>query len=166
MREIKQDLFTFVDDPFTDAICITTNPHCTPDGLAFMGGGCAGIAARRWPQIAQNLGEFLLRHQRNTPFIIGGLDDDGAYVHWKSEQASKILISFPTINDLMEGSDLELIKQSAERVSGLADILALNKIILGRPGVGIGGLQWPEVKGVIKDILDDRFIVVSFRHEE
>ena len=35
----------------------------------------------------------------------------------------------------------------------------------GRPGAGIGGLQWADVKAAIEPILDDRFTIVSFESE-
>jgi hypothetical protein len=42
----------------------------------------------------------------------------------------------------------------------------LKKVVIPRPAVGIAGLKWEDVKKEIKDILDDRFLIVSFAHEE
>ncbi len=66
----------------------------------------------------------------------------------------------------MEGSNLQLIKQSATLVKDYVEQFQLKNIMVPRPGVGIGGLSWPEVKPVIEPILDDRFTIVSFEHEE
>jgi hypothetical protein len=171
MIEEKKDLFSYLFDKDTDAICITTNPHYTEDGIAIMGGGCAGEAARRWTEVPKNLGKFLKSLNRNVPYIIGATDNNGHYLEPTSlviqEKSFKCLIfSFPTINSLIQGSDLNLIKNSAAIMVHFANRLHLKKIILGRPGVGIGGLFWSDVKPVLEDILDDRFIIVSFDHEE
>jgi len=171
MKEEKKDLFEYLFDPDTDAICLTTNPHYSEDGVACMGGGCAGEAARRWNKVPKNLGTLLKNYKYNIPYIIGATDSNGEYLNPSSELVSKkqykcLILSFPTIENLMAGSDLVLIKKSAKTMMSLADQLNLKKIILGRPGVGIGGLLWSDVKPVLSDILDDRFIIVSFAHEE
>lgn len=171
MKEEKKDLFSYLFDPYTDAICITTNPHYSEDGIALMGGGCAGEAARRWNQVPKNLGALLQKIGTNIPFIIGATDINGNYIHPSPEVLSQkkykcLIFSFPTIHDLMEGSDLALIEQSAKLMVGFANRKNLKKIILPRPGVGIGGLPWSHVRPILDDILDDRFVIVSFGHEE
>jgi hypothetical protein len=77
-----------------------------------------------------------------------------------------LIFSFPTINNLVDGSSLTLIERSAQIMKNYADQMNLKQIILPRPGVGIGGLAWADVKPVIEKILDDRFVIVSFDHEE
>lgn len=171
MKEIKKDLFECIHDDGIDALCITTNANYTKGGLACMGGGCAGVAARRWPEVPKRLGAMLKMSGSNIPFVIGAVDENGNHLALnpamiKAKQYKCLLFSFPTINNLGDGSNLQLIKQSATIMADYANQFGLKNIVLGRPGVGIGGLIWKDVKPEIELILDDRFIIVSFDHEE
>lgn len=172
MREIKKDLFSCIFDPEIDAICITTNGHYTTDGLGVMGGGCAAECAKRWPATSIRLGKCLKNFGTNIPFIIGAVDDEGDYLEpnlklIKEEKYNCLIFSFPTIDNLIDGAKLELIQRSAEEMKIFADRFGLKGIVLGRPGSGIGGLNYhKEVKPLLEKILDNRFIIVSFEHEE
>ncbi len=171
MKEAKEDLFKMIFDPDTDAICLTTNGQYNRFGHAIMGGGCAGVAAERYPELPKNLGKCLKVFSSNIPYIIGAVNEKAEYIKPESEmikaKAYKCLIfSYPTINKLVDGGNLQLVKQSATIMSDHADHYKLKKIVLPRPAVGIAGLEWSEVKKEIEDILDDRFLIVSFAHEE
>jgi hypothetical protein len=171
MKERKADLFATILEDGVDAICITTNGHYTIHGIAAMGGGCAGICAKRWPETAKRLGKMLKIHGSNIPFVIGALDKDANYIEPNREMIKDktfkcLIFSFPTINNLMDGANLALIKQSATILKDYVDQFSLQGIVIPRPGVGIGGLTWSEVKPEIETILDDRFTIVSFNHEE
>lgn len=171
MKEKKTDLFDCIVDPDVDAICVTTNGHFTTSGLAVMGGGCAGEAARRWPEVPKRLGKLLKQFRANVPFVIGAVDEGANHLELTSDLIEKkqfkcLIFSFPTINNLMRGSEIDLIRQSATMMVEQANKYKLKQIILPRPGVGIGGLSWADVKSVIAPLLDDRFVIVSFEHEE
>jgi hypothetical protein len=170
VKECKADLFEAIYQDGVDAIGITTNGHYTTTGEAVMGGGCAGVCAKRWPQTCVRLGKCLKNHQANIPFVIGALDANGDYMEpslkmIKEKKFKTLILSFPTIDNLMDGAKLSLIKQSAEELRKLADRFELRGIVLGRPGVGIGNLRWADVKPILEPILDDRFTIVSFEHE-
>jgi hypothetical protein len=171
VKERKADLFETIFEDKVDAICITTNGMVSNDGRAIMGGGCAFVCARKWPQTAVRLGKCLKNFNQNIPFVIGALDKEGNYLepNLKMIKANKykcLIFSFPTIDDLMEGAKLELIRRSAEELVKLVYRFELKNVVLGRPGAGVGGLAWADVKPVIENILDDRFTIVSFPHEE
>ena len=171
MKERKADLFECIYEPGVDAICITTNGQYTLDGRAAMGGGCAGVCAKRWPQTAVRLYKCLKNLGANVPYVIGALNDKGEYIEpslkiIKEKKFKCLIFSFPTINNLIDGGNLELIKQSAEELRVLVDRFDLRGVITGRPGVGIAGLQWTDVKPVIEPYFNDYFTVVSFPHEE
>ncbi len=172
MKEIKKDLFECIYDPGVDAICITTNANYSPvSGLACMGGGCAYEAARRWPEVPKRLGMLLKKFGSNIPFVIGAVDQEGAHMELRptlvrDKQYKCLIFSFPTINNLGTGANLQLIKQSATIMADYATQMELKGIVIGRPGAGIGGLQWSEVRDAIAPILDDRFTIVSFTSEE
>lgn len=172
MKEIKKDLFDCLLDPDVDAICITTNGQYLTNGYACMGGGCARIAADRWPQCSKRLGKLLKHTKQNVPFIIGAINNNGEYLEptldlIKKKNFSSLIFSFPTINDLMDGANIDLIIKSATILVEHVNKYGLKKIISARFGSGIGGLSWSaDVKPVVSSILDDRFTIVSFDHEE
>lgn len=171
MKERKTDLFETIFEDGVDAICITTNGQYTMQGIAAMGGGCAGICARRWPETARRLGKLLKTFGANIPFVIGALDEDGNFLEptrdgIRNKSFKCLIFSYPTINNLVNGANMQLIKQSATMIKDYCDKFELKNIMVPRPGVGIGGLSWAEVKAEIEPILDDRFTIVSFDHEE
>ena len=171
MKELKADLFETIYEDDVEAICITTNGQYTMQGVAAMGGGCAGVCARRWPETAQRLGKMLKTFGTNIPFVIGALDEDGNYLEptrdmIRDKKFKCLIFSFPTINNLMDGANIQLVKQSATVLKDYVDKFGIKRIMVPRPGVGIGGLQWADVKSAIESILDDRFTIVSFEHEE
>jgi hypothetical protein len=171
MRERKADLFELTAEEGVDAICITTNGQYTIHGIACMGGGCARACADRWPQTAIRLGKMLKQFGTNVPFVIGALDNEGNYLaptrQIIRDKVFKCLIfSYPTINKLEHGANLQLVTQSAALLKDYVDQFDLHGVAVPRPAVGIGGLLWADVKPAIEPYLDDRFTIVSFEHEE
>lgn len=171
MKERKTDLFETIYEDDVDAICVTTNGQYTMQGIAAMGGGCAGVCARRWPETARKLGQMLKTFGTNVPFVIGALDENGEYLSptregIKNKEYKCLIFSYPTINNLINGSNLQLIKQSATILKDYVEKFELKNVIVPRMGVGIGGLRWEDVKPEVENILDDRFTIVSFDHEE
>ena len=171
MQEKKTDLFEAIFEDGIDAICITTNGQYLLDGRAAMGGGCAGVCARRWPQTALRLGKCLQNFGTNIPFVIGALDKYGNYIEpslkmIKEKKFKCLILSFPTIDDLLDGAKLSLVENSAKELKAIADKYELKGLVLGRPGCGIGALDYKDVKPVLEKYFDNRFIIVSFEHEE
>lgn len=171
MKERKADLFETIYEDGVDAICITTNGMYLADGRAAMGGGCAGVCAKRWPETSMRLGKCLKNLMENVPYVIGALDADGEYLEpnlkmIREHKFKTLIFSFPTIDNLMDGAKLGLIKKSAKELKVLVDRFGLRSIMVPRPGVGIGGLSWGDVKPQLEEFMDDRFTIVSFEHEE
>ena len=172
MKEIKKDLFECLLDPSVDAICITTNGQYLTNGQACMGGGCAGVCARLWPETSLRLGTLLKYTKQNVPFIIGAVDANDNYIEptfdiVKNKKFKALIFSFPTINNLWDGANLDLIVKSATILVEHVNKCGLQNIVSARFGSGIGGLDWhQEVKPLVENILDDRFTIVSFDHED
>lgn len=171
MKELKADLFECIKGAETDAIVITTNGQYTTDGKACMGGGCARQCADRWPETSFRLGKCLKNFNINVPYVIGALDEDGEYVEpnlrlIKERKFKTLILSFPTINNLLDGANLNLVRDSAIELKKMVDRFELRGVVCPRPGVGIGNLQWSDVKPIIEEYFDDRFTIVSFDHEE
>ena len=166
MKELKEDLFNSMLKEGVDAICITTNGNYTRQGVAVMGAGIALTAQQKYPKIQQNLGRYLRIMGNNVPYIIGAIDNRGEYFDVtaqdiKSKKFKCLIISFPTKNHFKENSSLELIKQSCMFLSEMADKHNLKNVYLPRPGVGLGNLNWEDVRTEIESLLDDRFTIVS-----
>lgn len=171
MKEKKADLFAMAMEDGVDAICITTNGQYLSNGKAAMEGGCARVCADRWPETAFRLGKLLKQLGNNVPYVIGALDKDANYLEptrqmIRDKSFKCLIFSFPTINKMMDGANLQLIKQSATLLKSDCDQYELSNIICPRQGTGIGGLHWADVKPEVEKILDDRFTIVSFENEE
>lgn len=148
MLEASGNIFDFPHKHnHTEAICVTTNGIVKKDGRAVMGAGVAKAFRDKFKNIDLRLAEHI-RKNGNVTGVICSVD--GYYI-----------ISFPTKNDWVNDSDIDLIKQSAILAKSLADNLKLTDIWLPRPGCANGHLQWSDVKKVIEPILDDRFTIVT-----
>lgn len=167
MKEIKGNIFDFIEDEDTDAICITTNGITNASGVAIMGAGTAGEAVKRYPKIREITGKQI-KAGGNKTHLIGVIDNQNNYQVPAPENVSTkdykcLIFSFPTKEDFRHPAIPELIVQSAKRLVKFADYLDLKKIVIPAPGVGAatGKLNWEkDVKPLIKDILDDRFVIV------
>lgn len=152
MKEITGNIFDIKD---ADAICCTTNGVVKANGELVMGAGIAKQFAERWPQLPKLFGKIVLKYgnvvQQTLPDDIG----EGFTV-----------IAFPTKDHWREPSDLWLIKQSAITLKKWADEFEEQmdrkpKVVLPRPGTGLGRLPWEQVKAVLEPILDDRFYIIT-----
>lgn len=169
MKEIIGNVFDLCIDGETDSICITTNGIVGATGLATMGAGVAGEAARRWPSVRKNLGKAL-KAFGNKPFVIGIINNNNQFIDPISKLITnkefKCLVwSFPTKDDFKFNSKVELIKESCQLMVKAADKLELKRIMLPRPGCSNGRLSWDSVKKEISPILDDRFYITAFESE-
>jgi hypothetical protein len=165
MKERETDLFQTILEEGVDAVCVTTNGQYRRNGIACMGGGCAGRCAERWPQTAENLGEKLRIFGSNVPFVIGAVNNDGHYIEPTRDMIGRcefkcLIFNFPTINQIVRGSNLQLIKQSATVLKDYVERFKLKNIMIGIDGTG-----WVEIKAALDPILDDRFTIVFFNCE-
>ncbi|WP_298270990.1 ADP-ribose-binding protein [Geobacter sp.] len=140
MKEITGNIWDYLGKA---VICVTTNGHMTRKGEAVLGRGCARQARERFPDLPARLGA-LLSEGGNHVHVIG----DG-------------LVSFPVEESPWANPDLRLIRRSAEELRASADRGGWTLVIVPRPGCGGGGLSWEEVRPLLADLFDDRFIVIS-----
>lgn len=168
MIETTGDIFDYVIDEDTDAICIFTNGITNKYGQAIAGAGQAGAAANRWWNFRYNLGGHL-QDNGNVVGLIGKVEffKDG---HGDIKESTMLgakgkvnIVSFPTKEHFNKPSIPELIIKSARDLVTLADMHNFKKVIMGRPGCGkhTGTLNWDQVKPLIEKILDDRFVIVN-----
>jgi len=151
MIEISGNLF---NPPLekVDAICITTNGVVKKNGELVMGAGVAKQAANKVPALPKIWGNYVAVQ--------------GNHVYWYTTRKFFPIIpitfvSFPTKQDWRDKSDISLIKQSCLELVKLSDNMQWKKVLLTRPGCGLGGLNWEkEVKPVISELLDDRIHII------
>jgi hypothetical protein len=70
------------------------------------------------------------------------------------------LIAFPVKHVWSDPADPDLIVASAHSLVCLADQRGWQRVLIPRPGCGNGRLNWADVRALLADILDDRFVVV------
>lgn len=124
-------------------IAVTTSGSITRQGKAVMSRGVASQAARRFPEFPAVLGLLL--------------QNAGNHVH----QLGEGVVSFPVEATAWEWPDLRLIARSARELREMADREGWNAVVVPRPGCGGGGMAWTEVRPLLEEHFDDRFLVIS-----
>jgi hypothetical protein len=142
MKEVTGDIWDYYDKG--NWVVITTNGTVKANGEAVMGKGIALQAKQRFPEFPKILGGFITRNgNRPHPFRLIRI------------------ITFPVKYYWAQKADISLIEDSCmELVEGMK-LLALEVVYMVRPGCGVGGLVWKDVKPILEKYLDDRFIVVE-----
>ena len=127
-------------------IVIPTNGFVKNNGDAVMGRGVALQATKRFLGINKKLGQAI-KKVGNRPVAFSG----------------QRLLTLPTKHHWTQEADTELIGTSAELLVELVDKHKLDApYYLPRVGCGNGKRKWEtEVHPVLKEILDDRFVVVE-----
>ena len=147
MREVTGDLWTIK----ADARVIPANGSVRRDGAAVMGRGVALQAKRRYPKIEFTRGIQLTAYGNHV----------GRCYYNK-----KVLLFFPVKRIWQEKAHLPLIERSCQELVEQADYRTYwKRIALPRVGCGNGGLDWEDVKPILEEYLDDRFIVVTLEGE-
>ena len=115
-----------------------------------MGAGVAKAAKLKFPGIDINLASWLDRHG-NVP---GRIYQIGV---------EQYVVSFPTKDHWRYPSKLELIKQSAFRLkAGWQKLGSQHTVYLPRPGCGLGGLQWNQVRKVISPYFEEPNFIITY----
>lgn len=153
MKEITGSIFHQID---ADAICVTTNGVVKANGELVMGAGIALIFAKKWPSLPIELGNAVKKNGNIVHVNRGWTISPNRL----ETMPSYHIVSFPTKHHWKDKSNLELIRQSAEQLVDLTNKQQWKKVVLPRPGCGLGQLDWETVKAVIEPILDDRFYVI------
>lgn len=156
MVEVTGNLW---DYPLADFLVITTNGTVRADGCCVMGRGCAREAAQKFPPLPRKLGAAI----RAGGNVVHYFDqEDLGYV---GEPTG--LFSFPVKHHWSERADLDLIRQSAERLGTIAresqiqmpDMGIFPIYVLPRPGCGNGGRTWAEVRPLLVDLPENVHVI-------
>lgn len=129
-----------------DVRCITTNGTVRGgNGRNIMGGGCAREAVYRFPDLDLEYGDLIRRHGHHVFLMHDGL------------------VMFPTKETIQDNASLATVERSCRELVKLADMYGWKKVAVPRPGAGLGGLKWENVKPVCEFWLHGpRFIIVDF----
>lgn len=115
-----------------------------------MGGGVAREACDNYPQLPTLFGKFVLQ----------------AGNHVQCHKLSGVpfhLVAFPTKDHPSDPSTIELITRSCQELTGACELLGFERVLLPRPGVGLGRLDWEkQVKPICEEHLDNRVVVITF----
>jgi len=173
MKELKGDLW----DTQCDAVCISTNGFVKNNGECVMGKGCAKEAAEYFPEIPKVLGDRikkygnvvnLLRHCDGVAILSFPVKPEKVV----AENHRMVVRHMQRTFKIADGSevpgwacvaDIEIIKRSAEQLVVLADKHGWKKVLIPRVGTGAGELDWKDVKPILDEILDDRFIAITYK---
>jgi hypothetical protein len=154
MVEITGDLWTILQDPKRGygSACILVNWTTNNQGYAIMGRGIAAQAKQLYPDLPDQLGTVIREAERH-PYV---------FTYTSPTGTEPWLIMFPTKLHWRDPSPLWLVKQSVCQLMDLLDQFDwLAPVLLPRPGVGNGKLDWELVKATIAPILDKRVHITS-----
>jgi len=141
--EVQGDIWNFHSKG--EWIAITTNGTVRKDGACVMGRGIAFQTANKFPKVPYQIGRMLGTYG-NVPLCLRDVR----------------IVTFPVKFHWKDRADLGLIEDSARGLIERITMLDLDKLYMVRPGCGNGRLDWlEEVKPVLVEILDNRFIIVE-----
>ncbi len=155
MFELKGNIW---DVPCADIVCVTTNGIVRSDGTAVMGGGIAKECAQRFPASQRVLGEEIKAKGNHVHLI----HDPAALF-----AAGPLIYSFPTKEHWRDKSLIKLIARSAKELVEEVNRLEFYyqdgplMVLVPRPGCGLGGLQWGQVRPTLENYFDNRFFITS-----
>jgi len=139
-----------------DAICITTNTSTKKNGKAVMGVGIARDAKDRFHGIDEDLGKII----REKGSVVCPIRNEKFTFGKNIKEIS--IVCFSTKFEWWEQSDIKLIESSVKKLVDLTNEMGWKKVILPRPGVGAGKLDWERsVKPLLEQYLDERFLVIK-----
>ena len=144
MKEITGNIWDYHDNG--QWIVVPTNGSVRNDGACVMGRGIALQAARRFLALPYELGQRLAARGNRVYFF-----------------PDYRLLTFPVRHIWSERAELHLIEESTHSLYILVSsaMPKLEVVYLPRVGCGNGRLLWQDVKPVLEQYLDDRFVVVE-----
>ena len=141
-----------------DALVCTTNNVIKNNGSLVMGAGIAKAFRDTFRYVDMNFGKIV------EGVAEGGYTDYGVVIDGPRNYNHNAiyLVGFQTKRDWKDPSDIDLIINSAKKLVKLADSLSWTRIICPKFGCANGQLVWKDVEKSIKNILDDRFLIIDF----
>ena len=148
MQELTGDLWTVVPTGYHEVWRGVTTNGVVNNGQLIMGAGTAKQAKDKFPSLPLILGGLVEHMDGNIPYYIHVDDADPVF-------------SFPTKNHYRSKSDEKLIMKSAISLANKAILNPGDAFILPRPGVGLGGLDWKNIRPILLTLLPDNVFIVN-----
>jgi hypothetical protein len=143
-------------------VCITTNGELTTNGKAIMGAGVALVARKLFDNIDRLQWQALYKYG-NVPSKLGYYSPSHGFDVNRESSLHQIEIwSFPVKGLVSDPADIRLIVQSAKLLDWEIknSPMRSGKVFIPRPGCGVGGLRWNDVRPYLKDILSNNFYTI------
>lgn len=139
-----------------DGIVCTINQMIKKDGCLIMGAGIAKQFAEKFPKLPEIWGDHVQNKQSYITTIFTPLNKLGY------ENQDKYVIGLPTKIHFAYNSDIGVIKNSCAVLRAGIEALGLQKVLMPKPGCGLGKLEWDNVKSEIESFLNsDKIVVVD-----
>lgn len=136
-----------------DAIVVTTNCVVGKDDKLIMGAGMAKQFADHFPNLPKQLGKLVLQNGRQIELLESKT--------WQVLPGKCRILALPTKNHFKDNSVMEEVKQLCKEMEEIVTRNNIKSVLTSRPGCGLGGLNWAQLKPYLKEIWDDRFTVIS-----
>jgi hypothetical protein len=149
MIEIQGDFWDLKTQLNPDIIVFTSNRTLNSHRELVMGAGIALDFKRRYPNLPRVFGNALFNGPNERLIQIWSIVNDVS------------ICAFPTKEHWRNPSILEYIERSCKELVEYVDIqYNKGKILMTRPGCGLGGLDWEsQVKPICETYLDERFYI-------
>jgi hypothetical protein len=145
MLEVEGDFWDVFHE--YDAVACMTNKTVKDDGELIMGGGIAAGFKHQWNWLPYVWGQELKKDHRRDVMVT-------------MRPHAPHLIAFPTKYHPKSRSLIPLIEKCASELAVIAKTFDW-KILITRPGCGLGGLKWDRVRLKLRDYFDDRITVIE-----
>lgn len=166
MKEIVGDYWK--EAPDYKALVCTTNCVVKNYNQLVMGAGIAKDFKERFGYLPELWGYYQKDHNARMKSKYAAHVFATKHIHKETSREPIVefiyngwLIAFPTKLDWKNPSIYKLIECSAQQLLTVSNALNIDSVLMTRPGCGNGGLQWPKVKEILDEILDDRFVVIN-----
>lgn len=157
-----------------DGIGFTTNGYVNKKGLNIMGVGIAKDISRKYTNIPMVLGKMIKTYGNNVYRLIvdhgvhifnipvkpsmGDIKDKLPY--------SRVRYMGNSIPGYAVKADVNLIEQSVVQLVRLVNDYDLKNVAIPLLGCGAGGLGISDIRYILDEYLDNRFIVCSYKLED
>ena len=169
MREARGNLLQMDGD----VLVITTNGFVKANGQAVMGRGIAKAVADAIPNFASELGTLIrlsgnkVHHvmNHNNMALVTAPVKPARVIYDGTNVVAHAAYKFRhgnTVPGFWAKAVPERIVATCYELVGLVDVMGWQTILCPRFGCGAGELNWEDVKPMIENILDDRFICVTY----
>lgn len=159
MQETRANLWKFVPPDYSLIYRGVPTNGVVRNGKLVMGAGVAADAKKQFPELPSLWG-MAVEKEGNIPHFGPWYVSDKPYDLVTDTGEGFFLFSFPTKNHYNQDADGYLIMKSAIILAEKALSNPYDAFIIPRPGVGLGRLDWRDVRPMLLALLPDNVFVV------